>query len=65
MGTVHVFFAPRQAPDQARSFQPLAGAATSLTDVYEANAAEQRGRHVIPARELRMVPCPVTATVSR
>ena len=65
MGTEHVCFAPRHTPDQERSFQPLAGAATSLTGVYEANAAEQRGRQVMPGRELRMVPCPVTATVSR
>ena len=65
MGTEHVFFAPRHAPDQERSVQPLAGVATSLTGVYEGNAAEQRGGHVMRARELRTVPRPATATVSR
>ena len=35
IGTVHVFFAPRHAPLQERSFQPFAGVAVSATGVNE------------------------------
>ena len=65
IGTVHDVRAPRHAPLQERSFQPFAGVAISRTGVNDENEAEQRGRHVIPARELRTAPLPVTATVSR
>ena len=65
IGTVHVAFAPRQTPLQARSFQPRAGVAVSRTAVNDGNDAEQRGRQVMPVRELRTEPRPVTATVSR
>ena len=64
IGTVQVFFAPRQAPLQERSFQPLAGVAVSRTGVNEGNAAEHCGRHVIPARELLTAPRPATLTLS-
>jgi hypothetical protein len=64
MGTVQVFFAPRQAPLQERSFHPFAGVAVRRTGVNEGNAAEHRGRHVIPARELRTAPRPATLTLS-
>ena len=65
IGAVQVFLAPRQAPLHERSFQPFAGVAVSRTGLNEGNDAEQRGRQVIPARELRTPPFPVTATVSR
>jgi len=65
IGTVHVLFAPRQAPLHARSFQPFAGVAVSATGLNEGNAAEQRGRHVMPAFELRTAPFPLTATDNR
>jgi hypothetical protein len=65
IGTVHVFFAPRQAPLQERNFHPLAGAAVNLTALNDGTAAEQRGRHVIPPRELRTAPRPATDTLSR
>ena len=48
MGTVQVFFEPRQAPLHDRSFHPFAGAAVSRTGVNDGKLAEQRGRHVIP-----------------
>ena len=64
IGTVQDLFAPRHAPLQERSFQPFAGVAVSRTGLNDGNAAEQRGRHVIPARELRTAPFPVTATES-
>ena len=55
-------FDPRQAPLQVRNFQPFAAVALRVTGEYEGNFAEQRGRHVIPERELRTAPCPETRT---
>ena len=65
IGTVHVFFAPRQAPLHERNLQPLAGVAVSATGLNDGNAAEQRGRHVMPTLELRTAPFPLTATDNR
>ena len=65
MGTVHAALAPRHAPLHERSFHPFAGVAVRCTGLNEGNEAEHRGRHVIPARELRTAPLPLTATVSR
>ena len=65
IGTVHVLFAPRQAPLHERSLQPLAGVAVRRTGLNDRNAAEQRGRHVMPALELRTAPFPPTETLSR
>ena len=65
IGTVQVFFAPRQAPLHERNFQPFAAVAVRRTGLNDGKAAEQRGRHVIPVRELRTAPFPVTATDSR
>ena len=65
IGTVHAFFVPRHAPLHERSFQPVAGVAVSRTRLNDGNAAEQRGRHVMPARVLRTAPLPVTATLRR
>ena len=62
---MQVFFAPRHAPPQDRSFQPFAGVAVRRNGVNDGNVAEHRGRHVIPACELRTAPFPFTATVSR
>ena len=55
---------PRQAPDQRRNRQPLAGVALSWSGTYDGNEAEQRGRQLMPARELRTEPRPDTPTVS-
>ncbi len=63
--TVHVFLAPRQAPLHERSLQPFAGVAVRRTGLNERNDAEQRGRHVMPAFELRIAPLPLTETESR
>jgi hypothetical protein len=65
IGTVHVGLEPRHAPLHERSFQPFAAVAVSRTGLKDGNAAEHRGRQVMPARELRTAPRPVTATVSR
>ena len=65
IGTVHVFLVPRHAPLHERSLQPFAGVAVRRTGLNDGNAAEQRGRHVMPARELRTAPLPVTATLRR
>lgn len=65
IGTVHTALLPRHAPDQLRKRQPVAGVARSCTETYDGNAAEQRGAHEIPERELRIVPRPALATVSR
>jgi hypothetical protein len=65
IGTVHVSLEPRHAPLHERSFQPFAGVATSRTGVKDGKVAEQRGRHVIPARALRTVPRPEIETASR
>ena len=65
IGTVQIFFPPRQAPLQERNFQPFAGVAVSPTALNDGNAAEQRGRHVMPALELRTAPFPLTATDNR
>jgi len=62
---VQVVLAPRQPPLQVRNLQPVAGFAVSFTGVNEANDAEQRGRQLIPARELRTVPLPPIETVMR
>jgi hypothetical protein len=64
IGTVQVSFAPRQAPVQEASFQPGAGVAVRRSGVNEGKDAAQRGRQVIPARVLRTVPRPATATAS-
>ena len=58
-------FFPRQAPVHERNFQPFAGIAVRRTGTCDGNDAEQRGRHVIPDRELRTEPRPPTLTVSR
>jgi hypothetical protein len=65
IGTVHRGFVPLHAPDHERNRHPLAGDADNCTGTKEGNAAEHFGRHVIPALELRTVPCPDTAAVSR
>ena len=65
IGTVQVRFAPRHAPAHERSLQPFAGVAVNRTGLNERNAAEQRGRQVIPAFELRIAPFPLTETLSR
>jgi hypothetical protein len=65
IGTVQVSLEPLHAPLHERSFQPLAGVAVSRTGVKDANAAEHRGEHVIPACALRTTPRPRTETVSR
>jgi hypothetical protein len=65
MGTVQVVFAPRQAPLHARSFHPFADFAVNLTGENEANDAEQRGRQLIPALEVRTVPLPAIETLRR
>ena len=65
IGTVHVFFTPRQAPLHERNLQPLAGVAVSATGLNDGNAAEQRGLHVMPTLELRTAPFPLTATDNR
>ena len=62
IGTVHERLAPRQAPLQERSFQPFAGVAVNVTGAKDRNAAEHRGRQVMPERELRIAPRPATAT---
>ncbi|CAN5779510.1 hypothetical protein BH20ACT14_BH20ACT14_13500 [soil metagenome] len=56
---------PRHAPVQERNRQPFAGVAVSPSGTNDGNAAVQRGRQVIPARELRTVPLPETPIVSR
>ena len=63
--TLQVRFFPRHAPRQERNFHPFAGVAVRRTGTYDGNDAEQRGRQVIPDRELRTVPRPPTLTVSR
>ncbi len=65
MGTVQTGLEPRHVPLQLRKRHPFAAFAVSRSGTYEENDAEQRGRHVIPARELRTVPLPATPTVSR
>src|SRR5918996_1858860 len=65
IGTLQLRLLPRQAPVQERNFQPFAGVAVSRTGTYEGNDDEQRGRQVMPDRELRTVPRPPTLTVSR
>jgi hypothetical protein len=65
IGTVQTRLVPLHAPLQERSFQPFAGVAVSLTGANDGNAAEHRGRHVMPACALRTVPRPETATASR
>ena len=58
-------FVPRHPPAHERNLHPFAGIADNCTGTNEGNAAEHLGRHVIPARELRTVPRPDTAAVSR
>ena len=65
MGTVQVRLRPLQAPVQDRNLQPFAGVAVSCSATNDGNDAAQRGRQVIPERELRTVPRPETATESR
>jgi hypothetical protein len=65
IGTLHVRLLPRQAPDHERNLQPFAGVAVRRTGTNDGKDAEQRGRHVIPVRELRTVPRPPTFTESR
>ena len=62
---MQVVLAPRHAPLHERSFHPFAGFAVSFSGVNEANDAEQRGRQLIPALELRIVPLPAIETASR
>ena len=65
IGTVQVDFAPLHPPLHERNFHPFAGFAASFTGVNEANEAEQRGRQLMPALELRTVPLPPIETVNR
>src|SRR5437764_8448591 len=55
---------PLQAPLQPVKVEPAAAVAVSVTDVPEANAAEQVAPQSIPAGELVTVPEPVPALVT-
>ena len=61
IGTVHVFFTPRQ---RRSTKLPALRRRRGQRDGTGWNAAEQRGRHVMPAFELRTAPFPLTATDS-
>lgn len=55
---------PEQAPPQPLNFQPLAGAAVSVTDVPSGYVSEQSPGQLTPGGLLDTLPLPVTLTVS-